>query len=313
MFDFDPKSDARNVGPEILFPSGIRFQLVETADSSLTAQLIYSTSATSETMHSLRGAFLETVYIYGTAYDTAVRLLDQAAVHAATPPLTRHPRVFSLGLGLGYVELLSSALSIRHNRELRGASFEAVPELNSSFLHWLEVDDAGAESIAISGLDSGIVSGVVPAHVYDDILSRTAKETGVDATSIKSRLRDAIQSRAWLIEGPLTAALVNDGDKASAAPAASPATTSADSDSPLATPFHCIAFDAFSSKSTPELWTREFLESFLAKACAPVCALSTYACTGHLKRALQAAGFALNIREGYASKRDSTLATRSIT
>jgi tRNA U34 5-methylaminomethyl-2-thiouridine-forming methyltransferase MnmC len=38
--------------------------------------------------------------------------------------------------------------------------------------------------------------------------------------------------------------------------------------------------------------------------------LSTYACTGHLKRALIAAGFKLEIREGYASKRDSTLAYR---
>lgn len=293
MFDFDPKSDARNVGPEILFPSGIRFQLVETADESLTARLIYASGTvsgtvsgtasasepanTSETMHSLRGAFLETVYIYGTAYDTAVRLLDQAVlnpVSESAPLTTRHPRVFSLGLGLGYVELLSSALSIRHDRELHGASFEAVPELNSSFLHWLGLDGTGS----------------VPAHVYDDILHRTAKETGVSDALIKSRLKEAIQSHAWLIEGPLTSEL---------------ASTS------LETPFHCIAFDAFSGKSTPELWTREFLDSFLDKACAPVCALSTYACTGHLKRALQAAGFTLNIREGYASKRDSTLATRS--
>ncbi len=300
MFDFDPKSDARNVGPEILFPSGIRFQLVETADESLTARLIYASGTvsgtvsgtasasepanTSETMHSLRGAFLETVYIYGTAYDTAVRLLDQAVlnpVSESAPLTTRHPRVFSLGLGLGYVELLSSALSIRHDRELHGASFEAVPELNSSFLSWL----------GLHGIDSNpsTGTGLVPTHVYDDILSRTSKETGVSDALIKSRLKEAIQSQSWLIEGPLTSEL---------------ASTS------LETPFHCIAFDAFSGKSTPELWTREFLDSFLAKACAPVCALSTYACTGHLKRALQAAGFTLNIREGYASKRDSTLATR---
>lgn len=297
MFDFDPKSDARNVGPEILFPSGIRFQLVETADQSLTARLIYTASTasgttstsepanTSETMHSLRGAFLETVYIYGKAYDTAVELLDQAALNPVTgaPPLTtRHPRVFSLGLGLGYVELLSSALSIRHDRELHGASFEAVPELNSSFLNWLGLHSVDSNPSTNTGL--------VPAHVYDDILNRTSKETGVPDALIKSRLKEAIKSQSWSIEGPLTAEL---------------------SVSSLETPFHCIAFDAFSSKSTPELWTREFLDSFLAKACAPVCVLSTYACTGHLKRALQSANFTLNIREGYASKRDSTLATRS--
>lgn len=291
MFDFDPKNDARNVGPEILFPSGIRFQLVETADSSLTARLIYPSAdpaetATSETMHSLRGAFLETVYIYGTAYDTATQLLNQAAATTtadSTQPTTRHPRVFSLGLGLGYVELLSSALSIRHDRELHGASFEAVPELNSSFLQWLTLDGSAQDA-----------TGLVPHHVYDDILTRTAKETGVEPHAIRARLRDAVQSGAWLIEGPLTMQMVAEDDSAA-----------------LAKPFHCIAFDAFSSKSTPELWTREFLDRFLEKACAKVCVLSTYACTGHLKRALQAASFTLNIREGYASKRDSTLATRT--
>jgi tRNA U34 5-methylaminomethyl-2-thiouridine-forming methyltransferase MnmC len=74
--------------------------------------------------------------------------------------------------------------------------------------------------------------------------------------------------------------------------------------------FNCIAFDAFSSKSTPELWTRDFLDHFLASACDDSCVLSTYACTGNLKRALIDAGFELRIREGYASKRDSTLAVR---
>jgi hypothetical protein len=280
MFDFDPKSDARNVGPEILFPSGIRFQLVETADQSLTARLIYTASGTtstsepantSETMHSLRGAFLETVYIYGKAYDTAIELLDQSI--NSSVEANRDPRVFSLGLGLGYVELLSSALSIRHGRKLCGASFEAVNELNSSFLHWLGLNGAAS----------------VPTHVYDGILERTSIETGVDAARIKLEIREAIQAGSWIIEGPLTAQL----DSAS-----------------LDSPFHCIAFDAFSGKSTPELWTREFLDAFLAKACAPICALSTYACTGHLKRALVASGFELTIREGYASKRDSTLATR---
>lgn len=275
MFTFD----ARNVGPEISFPSGLRFQLVETADESLTARLS-SDATTTETMHSLRGAFLETVYIYGTAYEASCLALDEVSRKQGSQ-IAKSPRVFSLGLGLGYVELLSSALSILHNRELRGASFEAVPELNSSFTHWLGLEGAAH----------------VPPSVYDNILTRTAHETKTDRLLIKERLKNAIQSNSWMIQGPLTMELV-------VTPSASQFGAA------LFEPFNCIAFDAFSSKSTPDLWTREFLDSFLAKVCDTTCVLSTYACTGHLKRALQAAGFELKIREGYASKRDSTLATR---
>lgn len=275
MFSFD----ARNVGPEISFPSGLRFQLVETADESLTARLS-SGETTTETMHSLRGAFLETVYIYGTAYETSCLALDEVSRNKNSQ-VTTSPRVFSLGLGLGYVELLSSALSLLHNRELRGASFEAVPELNSSFTHWLGLEGAAH----------------VPPTVYENILVRTARETKTDPLLIKERLKNAIRSNSWKIQGPLTIELF-----------VTPSTSQFSA--ALFAPFNCIAFDAFSSKSTPDLWTREFLDSFLGKVCDRTCVLSTYACTGHLKRALQAAGFELKIREGYASKRDSTLATR---
>jgi hypothetical protein len=244
------------------------FQVIPTADGSPTARL-----GEGETMHSLRGAFGETVYIYGTALDRATALLADSMADS--------PRVLSLGLGLGYIEILSAAYSLKNNVGLFGESFELVPELISSFKSWLNEE---------------AVSPMVPFSVYDDILNRTAsavsdstgltREAAISTTEIKDRLRSAVLNSDWLLRPAL------------------------DLETEFTQAFHCVAFDAFSSKSTPELWSREFLDHFLKSACGNACVLSTYACTGHLKRALIDAGFALEIREGYASKRDSTLATR---
>ncbi|CAN5466394.1 hypothetical protein BH10BDE1_BH10BDE1_25350 [soil metagenome] len=228
------------------------FHLVETADGSLTAQF-----GEAETMHSLRGAFNETVYIYGTALDRARGTV-------------KSPRTLSLGLGVGYVEILSAAYALKAGETPRGESFELVDDLTESFRAWL----------------SGVPEVLVPHSLYEDVTRRTSELTGVPANAIRTALAKAVEIQDWSLR-----------------PAMSPTTT-------FPMKFQCVAFDAFSSKSTPELWTREFLDHFMKVACDTPCVLSTYACTGHLKRALVEAGFNLEIREGYSSKRDSTLATR---
>ncbi len=228
------------------------FFLVETADGSMTACF-----GEAETMHSLRGAFSETVYIYGTALDRAREKVES-------------PNTLSLGLGLGYVEILSTAYALKALDTPRGESFESVPELTQSFLAWL-----GGKSEVL-----------VPHSLYDDVATRTENLTGISSVLIRERLAEAIRSGAWILSPALTV------------------------ESKSKQKFQCVAFDAFSKKSTPELWTREFLDHFLSTTCDSPCVLSTYACTGHLKRALKDAGFALEIREGYASKRDSTIAAR---
>lgn len=251
-------SDARNVGPTTFLPGGLPFQMVETADGSLTARL-----GESETMHSLRGAFNETVYIYGTAFEVAQTELG-----------IQEPTVFSLGLGLGYVEILSAALALKSGAKLQGESFELIEELNTSFENW-----------AYSQTQDAFVS----PEIYQQISIRTCeamKSERVTVETLRAAIESALAEKSWILSGPLTP------------------------ETKFAKKFDCIAFDAFSSKSTPELWTREFLDQFLKTACSETCVLSTYACTGHLKRALVDAGFELRIREGYASKRDSTLAIR---
>lgn len=76
--------------------------------------------------------------------------------------------------------------------------------------------------------------------------------------------------------------------------------------------YHLICFDAFSKKTTEELWTEEFLTKFLRESASSECVFTTYACTGSLKRALKNNGFHLIERFRFKSKRESTLAVRGI-
>lgn len=238
-----------------------KFQFVKTEDGSLTARIGAPDAPMeecSEAMHSLRGAFSETLYIYGTAIQKAV---DNQAPE----------RVLSMGLGLGYVELLAAAIALKSGRRVRGESFESVPELRRYFEAWLQKTDDLPRDFATT---------------YDSILTRTAEAIRTDAHEVREALATAVNDGAWLVRGELTA------------------------ETAFQEPFGCICFDAFSSKTTPDLWTEDFLRAFLKKTAAPRCVLSTYACTGALKRALKAEGFDVTIREGFSSKRDSTFATR---
>ncbi len=73
---------------------------------------------------------------------------------------------------------------------------------------------------------------------------------------------------------------------------------------------HAILFDAFSPKTSPELWTPEFLERFFEKASADPCFVATHACNVVLKKALLKNGFTLGIHKGFARKRESLFASR---
>lgn len=233
-----PTSDEKSIADWFLFES--------TDDSSFTMRFIDpETGSASECMHSLRGAFAETDYIYGHA----IRRVLQLGLE---------PRFLSIGLGLGYCETLLSALMLR---EFYAESFEIDERLRLQFSNW------------ISG------KPVIPE--FKKVYDQTVKSCFADEWIVKRLLRQ-IRFREVLAPG-----------------------TSFDRG------FSCILFDAFSSKSSPELWTQEFLEDFFAKACLPECVFATYACTGVLKRALRNSGFDVEVRAGFSSKRDSTFAVRT--
>lgn len=241
------------------------FEVVVTDDGSYTARI-----GAGETMHSMRGALGETVYIYGSAFERIHQMLHAEA---------KTPRILSLGLGLGFVEIVAAAVAVKFETPLSGESFELDPRLIQSFKNWVA---GGAE-----------IPGHIPHMAYDKALEMTAAAYNLSSKIIQEKLIDALGNETWVLSGPLLPDTFRDR--------------------PIERRrFNAVAFDAFSSKSTPELWTREFLDPFLKEACDTNCVLSTYACTGHLKRALVDAGFTLEIREGFASKRDSTLACRAM-
>jgi hypothetical protein len=236
----------------------------------------------SESMHSLKGAFSETVYIYGTAIERCLAGLGQRFSVPGAPSSVLGfggggPKFFSLGLGLGYVEVLAAALILKAEAEFPGVSqiaggesFEIVPDLREWFVAWVSGESVRADF----------------QTAYDDIHRRTAAETGISEARIRTQMHEMIQSGRWKIRPALEA------------------TTE------FTERFHCICCDAFSSKTSPDLWSEEFLTAFFQKVAAESCVLATYACTGALKRTLRTAGFELKIREGFSSKRDSTFAVR---
>jgi hypothetical protein len=238
----------------------------------------------SESMHSLKGAFSETVYIYGAAIHRCLAGLGpRSSVPGAQSSVLGFggggPRFFSLGLGLGYVEILAAALILKAEPEFPGVShiaggesFEIVPELREWFVAWV----------------SGALVRPDFQSAYDDILRRTAVQTELSEIKIRAQMHEMIQSGRWKIRPAL------------------------DATTEFNERFHCICFDAFSSKTSPDLWSEEFLTAFFQKVAAESCVLATYACTGALKRTLRAAGFDLTIREGFSSKRDSTFAVRGL-
>jgi S-adenosyl-L-methionine-dependent methyltransferase len=240
--------------------SRVQFTFENTEDGSPTVR-IHGENGLSEAMHSLKGAFSETVYIYGSAVDKA---MDKGFT----------PRVLSMGLGLGYVELLTTGLMLKAKVAHLGGgeSFEIIPELRNWFISW------------VGGKRDQVPTDF--AQAYDEILRRTAEYTGQEADVIRLAFGRMLTEGRWVISPAL------------------------DASTQFSQPFGCICFDAFSSKTTPDLWTEEFLKNFLARAAANGCVLSTYACTGALKRALRDSGFQLDIRMGFSSKRDSTFAVR---
>lgn len=238
----------------------MEFHFLQTEDGSPTLKLGSKPLAEAEAMHSSKGAFSETVYIYGHAIETTI-------MHGF--PLS----FLSLGLGLGYNELLTTSLLLKHGcdfTKVHGQSFELVTELNENFKAWLSCDEVDLKF----------------QKTYDSICELCSKHTDQDFHKIKSALQSLVANKQWVLSDALNSESV-----------------------PLQK-ISCFLFDAFSSKTSPELWSEDFLNSFLETTSHDQALLATYACTGTLKRSLIKNNFKVEIRPGFAGKRESTFAIR---
>jgi len=75
-------------------------------------------------------------------------------------------------------------------------------------------------------------------------------------------------------------------------------------------PFDLIYYDAFAPADQPELWTQAVFERIFSFT-APGGVLVTYCAKGNVRRALQAAGFAVEKLAGPPGKREMLRATRA--
>jgi len=199
-------------------------------------------------------------------------LIYGRVIHRAFQEVSQ-PHFLSVGLGLGYVEMTAAREALlMHNLNFTMESFELVPELREYLKQWLKEGDLNPEI----------------RSVYEQVLKYVLKDTALAPQELKSLLQNKLISGDWRLQGPLVA------------------------ESLFMAKAHCLLFDAFSAKTSPDLWTEEFLISFLNKATANDAVVSTYASRGTLKRAFKAAEFAVETHEGFKGKRNSTMAFKGL-
>ncbi len=233
-----------------------RHELTLTEDGSPTLLTTYENGVT-EKMHHFRGALTESLYIY----EPAIRWsLDQ----------TKSSHVMSLGLGLGYNELIAVAVALQSGREnrLRLTTYEIDAGLGRAFSAWLNGQESPWQS------------------AYDQLQIALTQKFSLPEDGLRRALQQAQHAGDWQLRGRFPDELRPD-DR-----------------------FTAILYDAFSGKMDQDLWNEESLVLFLQNHADPVCALSTYASTGGLKRALRRSGFSMHPKPGFGGKKESTFATR---
>ncbi len=100
-----------------------KFAFQTTDDGSPTLEIMRSDGKV-EKMHHFMGAFSETVHVYGRALEIAL--------NKGLPP-----HIFSLGLGLGYNEIMSVAVSLKYQLSPQIWSFETEESLKAQFRNWV--------------------------------------------------------------------------------------------------------------------------------------------------------------------------------
>lgn len=231
------------------------FDIETTGDGSQTLRV----TGNGESMHHSGGALEETLMIYGRPLTEVFARIER-------------PRVFSLGLGIGYCELVTAAAALKAGKSYEMVTMELVEELKTAFLGWLRGEFDGTEI----------------ARDLEIVTASVAAATGTEGEALKESLRLALKEERWILLGALTPTELPPGR------------------------YHALLYDIFSAKTAPDLWTEEFLLHFLETCSEADTLFSTFACTGNLKRALRARDYQVIQRDGFKGKRHSTLGRRGI-
>lgn len=179
------------------------------------------------------------------------------------------PHFISVGLGLGYVEfVIAREALLAKSFEVSLESWESVQGLKDFLLAWLNNEPQPQEI----------------KKVYDEVARFVLNGQPISIPELKAFLLQRLQAQSWTLQGALA------------------------SEAQITRKAHGILFDAFSAKTTPELWTEEFLIRFFQQALQADSFFSTYASRTSLKKALKECSILFVVREGFKGKRNSTLA-----
>jgi tRNA U34 5-methylaminomethyl-2-thiouridine-forming methyltransferase MnmC len=231
-------------------------------------------SGTGESMHSLSGAVSESIYVYGPALEHHLNNTESKCETGVC--------IGIVGLGLGYLEMITAALLLRYVKQrpeqslinAHICSFESNAQLVSGITNWL------------AGFGEPL---------YDQVCEHVARTIpDVNTDEIKSLLRKLRQTGQWTVLGRLDGSFTKEQRIELGMGA-----------------FDVIFYDAYSPASSPELWQRDFLGSFLSNHARNYGAVfASYASRTSLKQSLRDQGFILEPRRGFGSKRECTLAFR---
>jgi hypothetical protein len=237
-------------------------------------------------MHHRQGALSESLFVYHG-------VLSEADASGCPP------RVLSVGLGCGYNEMIAVAHYLKKCQitfskssdfpeQFYLESFEGDKNLREEFRLWLsqpfsQEDLGNSPPLRLSNATPISLSKTLH-QTYTRVLEMIAAHFELSPFEFKNKLSQLFGTNKFVLREWLAA------------------------DTIFSKTFGVIFFDAFSSKSTPSVWSEEFLVNFLKKTASPNCGIATYAATGTLNRALKKSGFTLRDQRGFCGKRESTRA-----
>ncbi len=246
------------------------YEWVITKDQSYTLK---SKAENTEWMHSLHGAYSESQFIYGDALRLALSEFVKAEISS------KKIKIMSMGLGLGYVELIAVFECLKSNQPFEIVSYELDLQLQDLFKFNCE-----------QGLKYILNLKSTDSNIETHFLSFFMKDYGYEILRQGFDCILDLQNSVILKQALTKTEIINNEQK-----------------------FNVIFYDAFSSKTQSELWSDEFLNEFILKfSDQDFCVFATYAKVGELKRALKSNNFKFIEKKGFAYKHESCLAIRRI-
>ncbi|WGL60669.1 MnmC family methyltransferase [Pigmentibacter sp. JX0631] len=234
-----------------------------TFDNSLSISLQESENI-SELMHSLQGAFSETIYVYSPVISVLLEKQKELSL-------------LSIGLGLGYIEIMIVSQILAKKKSILDSEYFCIQsfESNENLIYFFQNFFLGKKIPFLF------------EQAYKDILIKMSEYFKVSFEEIINYINKLIQNNKFILNNKFSSETI------------------------LKKSVNGIFFDAFSMKSTPELWEINLINNILHKNhLLNFCCFSTYASRSMLKKQLKEHNFKIIPKLGFSGKRECIFAIK---